>query len=41
MWFEKFPLQKYIVELYNITKFKCIFSQIIDCYFIKKLYVWK
>ncbi len=37
MFFEKNSLSKHIVDLYNITKFKCIFNQIIDYYFIKNL----
>jgi hypothetical protein len=35
---KKFP-SKHIVEMYEITKFKCIFNQIINYSFIKKLYV--
>jgi len=40
MLFEKkIPLKTYCGNvLYN--KFKCIFSQIIDYYFMKILYVW-
>ncbi len=39
MLFENFPPSKHIVEMYHITKFKCIFSQIMDYYWIKYLYV--
>jgi len=34
-YLRKNSLSKHIVEVYYITKFKCIFSQIIDYYFTK------
>jgi hypothetical protein len=38
-YLKKHSPSKHIMEVYYITKFKCIFHQIIDNYFIKNLYV--